>query len=66
MTVTRRISQAAAAEHGCMTLAELSAFLKAAVDAEIPMDATLAVRLKGFTGRMSRIETADPREDPTS
>ena len=59
--ITRRIFRFGHAEHGCMTLAELSAFLKDCVDCDIPMDATLKVKLKGFRGQLHYIETADPK-----
>jgi hypothetical protein len=61
MPVTRKLTAEASAGHGCMTLAELSAFLRACVEAEVPMESTLTVRVKGLTGRLTRVETADPR-----
>jgi hypothetical protein len=56
--ITRIIQMQAGADHGHLTLAELTDFVASAQAAEIPAATMLRVRTKGLGGLLARIETA--------
>lgn len=52
--------KAVAGDGRCMTLDELTTFVAAAHAAELPKNATIHVRVKGWGSRLGEVETGPP------